>query len=190
MSQTAPPEFIGYHGCNSAVVESIKTQNFILPQRDDLWFGKAAYFFAECTVYHSDEHAKLWAIKAAKIKGDHRLKYPEYAVLKVVITPANLLDMTKDLGKEMFQRTLDALRSRRLPIKGEWEDQIVIDFMISEFDFDVLITDVYSRFEYEIVNNVRSNVPNCRIISVYKPQTSIDTSKIVVLSTGPVPPTL
>ncbi len=190
MSQTAPPEFIGYHGCNFEDVGSIQTQNFIIPQRDDLWFGKAAYFFAECTVYHSAEHARFWAIKSAKIKGDHRLKYSEFAVLKVVIAASDLLDMTKDEGKQMFQRTLDALRSRRLPVSGEWEDQIVIDFMISEFDFDVLINDVYSRFEYEFVNNVRSHVPNCRIISVYKPQTSIDTSKIVVLSTGPVPPTL
>lgn len=184
MEQGPPTELVAYHGCNADSVAGILAENFRLPEDNNLWFGKAAYFYADCRPFDSQEHAKQWAIKVATHK-QQRPKFLEFAVLRVLIRSWKLLDLTTDDGKAMLEKTKVKIREQMSPVRDEYEDTKVIAFMVDQFRFDVLINDVVSRFGIELVMNIRSHTPNSRIVSVYDPKTCIDRQQIVLLSTGP-----
>lgn len=175
----------GFHGCDADSVPSIKADNFKCSLGDDHWLGEGVYFF---TAGFSDpnEDAQQWAIAQSWENQTRTRRYVKFSVLKAEITPANPLDMTKDLGKAKVNLAREALAKRMKPQKG-YDDNAIVRWLATQFAFDVLVQDFYIQMTRERRLRIRSRFPNVRVICVRNPDSAIDKGSISVTYTALIP---
>ena len=183
MSQvSAKTTIIGYHGCNSAHAPGIKANNFKCSRGEDHWLGEGVYFFGGG---FSDpvEDAKQWAIAESWDNLRKCRFYRAYSVLKATIVSSNLLDMTKDDGKEKVNFAREEISQRMRPAAG-YVDNEIVRWLTVKYGFDVLVQDLYIRFTSMRKLRIRSRFPNVRVICVRDPDSAIDKNSISVTYTA------
>lgn len=186
-------KLVGYHGCDKAKTESILRNNFSIGDvpgaqlGTKLWLGRGVYFFG-AGISNPVLDAENWAKFKAYIKGSTHVHYKEFVVLRAIICPKKLLDASTDTGKAIINRARDRVRERlsEVILKGDdYEDPHIINFLVKQMRFDVFIADLCTRFVVESVSNIRTRLPNTRVICVILPESCIDKSTIAVVKHGP-----
>ncbi|WP_198141246.1 hypothetical protein [Verrucomicrobium spinosum] len=179
-------EVDGYHGTDARHSASILENGFEVRDGKDLWYGPGAYFYGDA-ISDGATSAEKWAITQSRRAS---IQYSEFAVIKVRIRARKPFDVTTENGKKALNVTREKIRAEVSLKKGENEDNKIIKFLSKQLGFDVVINDCNARFEVERVYNIRSTIPNVRIIAVLRPETCIDKSSILIVKTGPIPPPL
>jgi len=183
MSQdSAQTPITGYHGCNAANVEGIKTENFKRSRGKDHWLGEGVYFFA-AGFSNPAEDARQWAIAQSWDDERQARFYHDYAVLRAAILARRPLDMTKDDGKAKVNLAREALSGRMRPAGG-YDDNDIVKWLAGKFGFDVLVQDFYIKFSTTRRLRISSRFPNVRVVCVRDPVSAIDNSSITVTYLG------
>lgn len=103
---------IGHHGTSRESAGAILETGFNKSQGEQ-WFGDGVYFFED-----DPEEAKQWAIK---VKGFVR----NYTVLRSIINPANILNLTKRRNWDEFIKIRQQINER--VAKGSYKNRIIGD---------------------------------------------------------------
>lgn len=169
--------FQGYHGTNSARVESILTYGFKLSRGNKEWLGDGVYFFIHGKSKTPENQAEQWAILSAWDKSAKQNTYTDFSVLKadIRVDESNFLDLTSPDGLEIFEyiklKILKKLSPRKL--SNDVIDGIVVNFGRAELKlrFDVVKGDVFIKLTLvDRIYNLNSRLANSTICSVYNEQ--------------------
>lgn len=185
-------EFVGFHGTDSANEKSIFELNFTVSAKSDEWLGSGAYFFLD-GVGDPTEHADSWAKLQAYDKDSKSNRYRDYVVISAKINVTNVLNMDTDEGRNAFNlyrkyikndlRAKDARPSKSLIVN----DCVVFNHILANTEFDAIINCEYIKLDrWSRIRDYRSRIPNCRVMSIKEPTTSIDVKGLNVVKRGTV----
>lgn len=170
----------GFHGTDSAHVDSILNEGFKPSLGFREWLGDGAYFFVEGLNCEPEKQAEQWAIYKAWDNRTKKNKYLSYTVLNgtVEVLEENFLDLTTANGVEVLDYLQQKCTSKLSKIKKKVEfiDGYLINFARSENFFDVKVTkgNFYIKLRKEDrLSNLSRRSPNCTICSVYNPNENI-----------------
>jgi len=162
------PPLIGHHGTNAANVKSIFENNFTLSTRPDLWCGPAVYFFTE-GIGDPVVAALDWAIREAWSKETKRHRYTRCAVIRADITPAKLFDATSDDGLRAVDYARKELAKKGALKRNNLADEQIIQLLVAQMKIDVVVLRLYISSGEERKLNIRSRMPNVRVVCVLDP---------------------
>ncbi|MBQ0207804.1 hypothetical protein J7S50_01190 [Providencia rettgeri] len=175
---------IGYHGTSAENESSIVSGNFNVSANDDEWLGTGAYFFID-GVSCPKENAEKWAI----FRSRGGISYKRYSVLSVDLSLSSPLDLDTDEGANVFCKYRDALLEKMKdeglkPSRKLMENDCkVCNVILETTEVDAIIRKEYIQLD-TLLRGHLSRVPNCRIISVKNPDTSV--SNIRACSKGEI----
>jgi hypothetical protein len=181
----------GYHGTDTAHLQSIIDNNFEPSLGDSHWLGTGAYFFVDGypdSISSIDAAAK-WAEAEAWNKNLNRYDYKNYCILEAVIElkEDNFLDLTTEEGMKVFnyyrQRLVKSMRKTNFKMKSTspiFRDGELINKMRSEdgIRIDAVKAYFYFKFKEERILNADFRLPNCTVVSVFEPKKNINKSSI------------
>lgn len=177
-------DLIGYHGTSEENESSIVSGNFNVSANDDEWLGTGAYFFID-GVSCPKNNAEKWAI----LRSGGGVYYKRYSVLSVDLSLSYPLDLDTDAGASVFGEYREALlkkmKDEGLKLSGKLmeNDCKVCNVILEATKVDAIIRKEYIQLD-SLLRRHRSRVPNCRIISVKNPDTSV--SNIRACSKGEI----
>jgi len=186
-------EYIGYHGTNADLADSVIQDNFRESRGQHHWLGEGVYFFIDGISPSPFKDAKEWAIASAWDNEIRDYKYKRYAVLKAAIKfkQNEVWDLTTDDGKKQFNYIRETIHNR-LKKEGRRirnEDNIdaaVIDHAKKKIKFEVVKADFYIKFTFERIQKIVSRFANTRVLAVSDPDNHINKTSIELRFSGNV----
>jgi hypothetical protein len=180
-------EYIGYHGTNYELVESIKKDNFKKSLNDDEWLGHGVYFFID-GISDAKNNAVEWAKNQAYEYGQY--KYNKYAVIEVKIICEKILNITTQEGMKAFNilrnsliRKHDSLFQRDRNFRCD--DRIMWNLVAQVMGLEAVIHNLYIKDKVQRIRKIGSNVPNTTVMCVKTPDL-IDKNSIKLICDGEV----
>ncbi|HBE9083097.1 hypothetical protein [Serratia fonticola] len=185
-------QFQGYHGTDASNEMPILTGNFQASSRSDDWLGTGAYFFID-GISNPKVNARQWAKLRAYDKKTKTNSYKNYCVINALIEVDNILELDTAEGMMAFNTFRDGLieilKERGIkPSKNFYVDDCKIcNFAVEQCGFDAVTRYEHIKLDkWSRVNGYQSRMPTCRIISVCKPDKSIDIASLSVTERGKV----
>lgn len=185
-------EFQGFHGTDSANEKSILNRNFTVSANSDEWLGTGAYFFID-GVGDPKEHAESWASLHSYDKKTRTYRYNRLVVISAKIDVEHVLQVDTQEGLDAFNAYRDYIKndyrskgwipSRSLLVN----DCVVFNHILDNTEFEAIINKEYIKLDlWSRLKDYRSRIPNCRVMSVKEPLTSIDVNGLTVVHKGKV----
>lgn len=175
-------DLIGYHGTSAENESSIVSGNFNVSANDDEWLGTGAYFFVH-GISDPEDDARRWAVVQAYDNKKKQNKYDKYVVLKAEISVDSALELDTNEGLNAFNSYRDGIielmRRNRLKLNKSLlqNDCLICNLLMDKSGFDAIIRKEFIKFD-SYIRKIRyqSRIPNCRIMSVRNPNTSVHNS--------------
>ncbi|WP_286909592.1 hypothetical protein [Clostridium sp. UBA1652] len=178
--------FEAYHGTNKSSSESIMKSKYYIPSnKDNEWLGSGVYFFIDNKTEKSIENSIKWAVN---FKG-----FKNYAVIKNNIEVDK--DKAMDLNNEDWQDIFEAYKIEKIKdykkrgiqcnMNVKQLDCMTINDICNEMKLDIVYQQRYIELGQRDKGNklIASNIPNCRIMSVRKPEI-IDKNSMYIIEEG------
>jgi len=162
------PEYIVYHGTNSAFVDSIKENGFKSSASKDDWLGFGVYFFTEgafCPI----TSARDWAICNAWNKKKKQNMYENYTILQTMVSGDKVLDLRLEEDLKIYdtlrQKILNKFEIEKNKFKHKLTPETFLCNSISEsLKLDIMIQNFYIKTKFQRVNYIHSNIANTTVL--------------------------
>jgi len=164
--------FLVYHGTDSSLFKSIKSNNFTTSKGDDHWLGEGIYFFTDGISTSAKKNAENWAIAAAWNKTSKKHNYARFCIISAEIrcSEADFWDLSTENGLKEFnyarEEILKKISSKyNLASNEVYRDSDLIDVVCKKMNYMVLKSNFYIKFKKERLENIKSRIPNTSVIN-------------------------
>lgn len=181
---------IAYHGTNEDNFFNIHKNNFSESRGEHHFIGEGVYFFIEgIGDIPAIEFAEKWVIVHSYDKILKKNSFDRYIILeaKIIALPEKIWDISSTDGLKEFNYFRKIVYEKINCFQKKILDNDIINYAFNQLGFEVIIANVYIKFEQERKFKIESRLPNTTIMVVKNPKNNIEKDSIKIVKRGQIP---